>query len=139
MNFVQQVDSNGCVVACIAMITGKPYNEIKMNDFPDWNNQSGGITADDRDKALVRNGIWPRRQVDNILNPGSLYTVSVASLNRKGGMHQVVVDCRFDMFKVYDPQMGNEGMEFYTVHTLLSFGDTVEVINVNELMEIEEA
>ncbi len=131
INHVRQEDSHGCVIACIAMVAGKTYAEVRRC-FPTYgDNPTSGIQADKRDIVLVRNGIWPIRHTDLNLYPDKLYIVSVPSLNIEGGMHSVVVDCTGDAMELLDPQMGNDGKQWYTNDRMRSFGDVLEVINTN--------
>lgn len=127
LKHVMQEDSHGCVIACIAIITGRSYQEIKK-DFPDFEDNSKGIGADERDLVLVRHQMLPVRTVDTHLYADKVYLVSVPSLNIEATMHAIVIDCRTDVsFKVYDPQAGIEGKKAYTSDSMLSWADVTEI------------
>lgn len=44
---------------------------------------------------------------------GKVYLARVASLNTRGGMHQVIIDCRGEQAVVLDPAQGFEDKFYY--------------------------
>ena len=44
---------------------------------------------------------------------GKVYLVTVASLNTRGGLHQIIIDCRGEKTVVFDPAQGFENKFYY--------------------------
>lgn len=50
---------------------------------------------------------------DSAIDDGSVYLLTVASLNSDGGMHSIIVDLRGKNEKVFDPNKGVDGKRYY--------------------------
>lgn len=130
IKLVQQEDSCGCVIACIAMVLGKTYQEI-----------AGYFTDDER----YRKGVNWERQLEvmagfnikwRFITPpedtlyGHVYMVTVPSLNTLSGNHAVVFDFQDEeTARVLDPQNGVEGKKYYNYGTssIMSFTEVLKV------------
>lgn len=55
--WVRQEDRCGCGIACLAMITGQSYHEVKSAWPTDWDFQEDGILIDDAMQYLGDRGI----------------------------------------------------------------------------------
>jgi hypothetical protein len=120
---VQQDDDKSCTLACIAMVTGASYAELKKNVM------QVPVPHSEVDRLLYANGMYPLRSVYTTLFAGKTYIVAVPSLNFKGGMHSIVVqtgETPEDPFVILDPQEGREGREFYTLENLISWEGPIE-------------
>ena len=126
--FVQQPDNLTCTVACVAMIAGVSFDDalfahIDLGKPPYAENESM--------IALVRLGVFSRKQIDNQLIEGRLYMADVPSINVLGVMHAIVIDTRNkDSIKVYDPQQGKENIKHYTYEILQGFSNLIWCIKV---------
>lgn len=99
-----------CVVACIAMVTGRPFEEVECDVLTQG--MAVPMIPDAYMDFLVQKNMFPMPVSANAPNPfifGQLYLVTVASLNHMSGLHMVVIDYRGDYPKVYDPQEGRDG------------------------------
>ena len=120
---VMQQCPRSCAVACIAMVTGKPFDEIrKQASQPNL----GDVEADN---LLAANGVRPTRSYYNELKPGNIYLMHVPSLNLRASMHCIVVDCRED-FKVLDPNKGRDGADVYDEKTVKAWGSLIKIDNI---------
>lgn len=109
VNFVQQPSSVTCVHACLAMVTGIPVESL-VERFGDR-----GLAFDSKATVLVENKIWPVNTTfrDHPFDTCGVYLVGTCSLNLPGKMHCVVVEASSDGYRVYDPNKGRQGKDFY--------------------------
>jgi ABC-type bacteriocin/lantibiotic exporter with double-glycine peptidase domain len=121
LNHVMQLDSEGCGIACIAMLVNKSYSEIRdlVVDIP--------ITQRILEDLLYQLDIRFRKPAYDDLVPDRLYIVCVPSLNNIGGMHYIIVDMRGTM-KVYDPNKGRIDVSIYDHNNLMSWGRVLEIL-----------
>jgi hypothetical protein len=109
ITFQQQPTPNSCVSATLAMLLDKDVNDViaefhdkymdkvvEIHDYLDDNNI-------EYRKCFTCQAQW---------EPGYIYKLCVPSLNILGGQHAILVDFRKD-FKLYDPNMGREGVKYY--------------------------
>jgi len=129
ISLVNQQDDKSCVVACIAMITGKPYEEIracfKEDDIP--------VYPHAQDAVLCKYGFVTKRNTLQSLYPHGIYILSVPSLNTPAQMHAVVLDTTD--YVIYDPQQGRPDRKFYTYSMIQSWGAADEIISWETLLE----
>lgn len=126
IKLVNQREDNDCVLACIAMVTGKKYQYLRDKYSPKL-----PMNLDEQNIILVKEGIYPREVKDNrYLSKGGLYIVATPSLNKPGVMHALVIDCQTDDWKVYDPQKGRPCYKYYIKATFKQWYDAIEIIKV---------
>ena len=89
---VQQRDEASCVAACLAMVTGRPQDEIEVPD---------GATAPDAACWLAMQGIWAEAR--DYPQDGCLHLLDIPSLNHPGMLHNVVLDLRDGHAVLRDP------------------------------------
>lgn len=109
MKLVQQKDDYSCGVACIAMVTGKPYDEVRAL----VSEHSIGLHPRDVDFLLGQLGVEYSRLMYPELCKCVPHIITVPSLNIVGGLHYVVADVSEGVLCVLDPQRGREGRKFY--------------------------
>jgi hypothetical protein len=110
INFVQQKE-NGCVLACIAMMTNIPLKMVE-DAYPEFDGI--GLSTIDTIRIFNRLGYEPIQYVNPIMFPKRLYMCGIASLNNLGGLHAIVVYCKSDgTMDIYDPLEGIEGKLIY--------------------------
>lgn len=119
---VQQPNGSACVVACCAMVSGRPYDEVRALAGKD------ALGSDEEDRLLVRLGILPRRSESQSLRHGRIWLATVPSLNKRATNHRIVIDTR-DGCDVYDPNEGRDGVDIYTLNDLKSWTHLTEVIH----------
>ena len=111
MNIINQRTDRDCVIACIAMWTCNPYEEILSafeGKFGDEWLTKYGVTSDQQGELLRYFGIIP---VTISTCPTECTGIlSFPSLNVPAGGHALF----WSNGKVYDPQNGREGKKFYT-------------------------
>lgn len=107
MRLIQQRTSDDCVICCVAMVAGLSYEQAAaaFDDKPPYNEMHELI-------ALTRLGIFIVQERTAIYD-NSLIILTVPSLNFPGYNHRIVLDTRVPGYKVYDPQNGVPGKEFY--------------------------
>lgn len=113
MKTIKQQDEFGCVIACIAMATGKTYKAVRNEvarywDFMHRNRIFDGMNDADQSCVLYKLGYksWTahvcnnkrRKDIASMLR-GTPATLSVPSLNYKGKFHAVYWDGK----KLHDP------------------------------------
>ncbi len=109
ITFVQQPTSDSCVSACLAMLLGIPVERVleefhdryKAHEVKPFDYLAGKIQAHypvDAEEDLE----WDR-----------VYLLGVPSLNIRGGMHAVLLDTRGGKLRLYDPNVGKAGREYY--------------------------
>lgn len=103
---ITQKDTNGCVVACIAMALNKTYEEVAFTCVRNMNhpglNQKGLTTFETR---LLLQLVAPDipHMLSELMLPNRRYLVGVPSLNNVGGAHCVLVQVYDDTYELYDP------------------------------------
>lgn len=128
MERVQQQDDFSCGVACVAMVTGRSFEEVAKD-----HGVRQGMCAEDMDALLVLYGMAFERQLYPTLKPGSTYIVTVPSLNRVGGLHFIVVrtkeftDATSLSADILDPQYGRA--DNYEEFLLTSWAEAVRILN----------
>jgi len=130
IKLINQKDDISCTLACVAMVTGKKMGTIKMAA------EELGIKPPCDNLEFLRLltffqvlGI-PNNVSDEMIYSDALYKVSVPSINSKRGLHAVVIDTRHGDIRVYDPQRGREGKEFYTAENIKSFSSPIKIIDI---------
>ena len=113
---VQQPSDVTCVHSCLSMITGIPVPDLVER----FGNR--GLAVDSKFTVLVEHGIWP---VNTTFQPHpfdtcGVYIVGTCSLNRPGDMHCVVIEASEDGYRVYDPNEGREGKDYYRDEDVMS-------------------
>jgi len=110
INKVQQ-QQNGCVLACISMMTNVPLEKV-YDAYPEFNGE--GVNTVDTVRIFNRLGYEPIQYVNPLMFPKRLYMCGVASLNNLGGLHAIVVYCKEDgAMDIYDPLDGIDGKLIY--------------------------
>jgi hypothetical protein len=103
-----------CTTTCIAMAVGTPVGELGVDLDTAYGFKDCGIW-------LAERGIW-LRMCDRAerFRPGTVYLVSVRSLNRIGGDHALLLDTRpgasnddDSEWLTFDPNTGIEGKKVY--------------------------
>ena len=128
---VRQEHQAGCMLACIAMVTGKTYKEIQkiaevfldLPDSHDWDTR--GIGNTEMMEILMSQGFegdfYPC-DVPEKYKADSVAIVAVPSITRMRVLHVVVVErVDYELF-VFDPQEGN-GCLVYDAFTIRSWAD----------------
>ena len=111
ITLVNQQEKTDCVAACIAMIVGVDINKVKK--AAKEINLSFPMTNIDSVKLLCFFSVVGIMQTDESLYSGKIYKVGVASRNSVG-LHSLIIDLRSKKIKVYDPQNGVYGKNFYS-------------------------
>lgn len=110
----KQPTQKSCVSTCFAMLANLPAEEVieKYHDgYVSGQMSPIYISAELGIEAV------PMSSISRALHFGSIYLVSAQSLNYPQVSHQIIVDCRWDDgYRIYDPQMGNDGSKFYVPH-----------------------
>lgn len=117
MKFVQQPTHDTCTSACLAMITGKPVEQViaEYDHLHKSGESNSSIYLDENKIAHVEGGLhgW--------VATCGLHLLCVPSLNIVGGLHNILllvweseekgVFCK----QIFDPAMGREGKKYYTM------------------------
>lgn len=119
MHIVQQRE-NGCVLACIAMLTNISLDAV-YEVYPEFN--GNGVSTEDTLLILKRLGYDPVQYVQPKCFPKRSYIVTAPSLNKPGHNHAVVIS----NLHVYDPNNGT-GKKYYTTDTLFSWSEVIELV-----------
>lgn len=121
IKLVNQECGQSCGIACVAMVTGKPFANIRqqVTHVP--------ISQRTMEHLLTDNGVRFNKPVYDDLLPDRVYIMAVPSLNKSGSMHYVVADTR-GVLDIYDPlNHGEDGGDFYTPSKLISWGRLLEI------------
>ena len=105
---VKQEDDDGCVSACVAMVANYSYKDVR--------DLAGDKTTGFKEMLhlLARFGCVGIPSVEPTMAAASgIYILTVASLNRPGGLHCIVVDNQDGMFRIQDPNTGVDGKNWY--------------------------
>ena len=109
-----QPTGNTCVCTCIAMLTGKPAQEV----IDKWHTRYYS-SQEWLGDILEEEGVsftYPVANEPHRLDPGKVYLLTVASLNIEGSFHQLIVDWRSSAPVVLDPAKGRTpGSKYYTL------------------------
>lgn len=112
IKFVQQPTADSCTSACLSMLTGIPIHDVIETFHYDWKAKKSNPAV-----FLNRNGF--NYEVNH--NPfchtaewGSVYLLTVPSLNIVGGLHHIIMDLRSDTEVILDPNYGKAGKKYYT-------------------------
>ena len=127
---IKQEDGNGCVIAAIAMATGKSYKEVAENTDRDFIKY--GMTELDKVAVIEKLGFQWEHLYPPDLSEEGIYLIAVPSLNLIGHFHCIVVECNEHGYKVFDPQVGNHHKFTYTNDTLISYGEVIKVCKKDE-------
>jgi hypothetical protein len=119
---IVQINDRSCVAACLAMITGRSSKEV-FDEFHDSYINGKTRLCDYLEKHSIP---FELKTIRDHVRPGTVYLLSVPSLNIRGGMHQVVLDTRGDICVVYDPAKGKED-KFYYVYDNPKFTNQVSL------------
>jgi hypothetical protein len=106
---LQQPNDQTCVHTCLAMITGKPVDQL-ISRFGDQTIGFYEIAT-----VLVEHRLFPvyTTEQQHPFYASGVYLVAAPSLNRPGLLHQLVVEAGPDGYIVHDPQAGREGKDCY--------------------------
>lgn len=102
MQFVtQQNRSSGCGIACVAMISGKTYDQVRQLMFPDGRKRNFYTDWNDIKSALDKLNIRRDKRPFSVKNWESIDSRSIVACSKKksGNWHWVVVD----KGQVFDP------------------------------------
>lgn len=113
-SLVNQVDDMTCVHACLAMVTGRPIEDVIRIAG------AGALVSDQERMFLAVHGILTVDVPIHAPFTWAVYLVSAPSLNLPPQMHRLVVYADPDKTKgdpwiVLDPQSGRDGRKFYDV------------------------
>lgn len=110
-----QPTAMSCVCTCLAMLMDEPVIDVVSKYHEDYFNKQ----TLDMDEILRNEGFIFKHELAGrvqTLMPGAIYVLTVASLNIKGGLHQVLVDYRDPAQPVaLDPAKGYPDRKYYTV------------------------
>lgn len=114
IKFVQQPTPDSCTSACLAMLTGISVDTVIGEFHHKWKSSATNCNpmtylADNDFDCLVNHDPFNHR-----VKWGSVYLVTVSSLNIEGGLHHIVLDMRGNEEIVLDPNMGRSGKKYYT-------------------------
>lgn len=120
MKLVTQEDDDGCVHACIAMVTGQSYKDVRAVDRHE-------LSMFRVISILSYFGYIGEPQTYPVLplTSATVALVTVPSLNIPGGNHQVVWVA--DDLKVFDPNEMRAGRKWYTTQTMKSWSEVIIV------------
>lgn len=117
MEFQQQPTPDTCTSACLAMITGKPVEQV-ISEY-DAKHKNHESTAS---QYLIENGIEiVHGSVNAQIISCGLFLLCVPSLNIVGGLHNILClvwhnkDDGLYYKQIFDPVMGREGRKYYTM------------------------
>lgn len=131
IKLVTQKRDNDCVLACLAMVSGKNLDEIHQLclDFKGDISYSG-ITLLETLYLLTKLQINYILYAHPIIVSDRLYMLTVPSLNMQGGNHCIIVySDEFLNFTVLDPaQEDGKDYRYYTPEKLLGYSEVVEII-----------
>lgn len=126
---VKQECPNSCSVACIAMVAGVTFDDVREKI------SRPALGQTETDHLLVYYGILPTRH-SNDMQPNALYIATVPSLNKPGRMHSIVIDTRNGYMEVYDPNFGRENVKVYTSDDAFNWGSLTKITYCrNEVIE----
>lgn len=110
-----QPTGNTCVCTCIAMLTGKPAQEV-VDKWHDLYYSHHEPLMDILEEEGLRVECHYSAGSPRIL-PGKLYMLTVPSLNVEGSLHQVLVDWRDEAVGpvCLDPAKGLPDRKYYTL------------------------
>jgi len=132
IKLVNQYDNLSCVLACMSMVTGKKIETVKSVI------EKINIKAPLTNMQLLRTLSYfrvlalPVNTSDESLYRGSLYIITVPSLNCERGNHAIVADARGDELLIYDPQDGVEGKKFYDESNLKNWSSPIKIIDISK-------
>lgn len=122
MKLQKQTLHNSCLSACVAMLTGRPVEEVTAQ-YHDLIWSGMPIT-----EVLRQEGV-PFQELSLKANQvwfGRVYLACVPSLNLPGSFHAIIIDARGDEMEVLDP--APEGKQQYTAENLHSWILECEVV-----------
>lgn len=110
---------NSCASTCVAMLLGRPVQDVvnELHDaymadvcaLPHYLHRHGV-----KFKPAVSDGGAPDGYVENRIEFGHLYLLTVPSLNMDATLHFILLDARDDKaVATLDPNMGREGKRYY--------------------------
>lgn len=108
MEHIQQKDHDGCTHACVAMVTGEDYDEVRLQT------PHAASTLEILYLLAANGAIGIIQPLPNEFVPGMKYIVTVPSLNIKGGNHCVVVFLQQNSLMVFDPNRNLPGKLWYS-------------------------
>ena len=130
---VRQTHPKGCVIACLAMVTGLHYDTIllaALELFPDFLPEKRGISSEEMITILDDLEFsWESCFPVKFLHEG-LHIATVPSLTTIGQGHCIVID-NTEGFVILDPQEGNPGKLVYADGMLKTYSDVIRVWKEN--------
>ncbi len=106
----KQVQPNGCMSACLAMLLGRHVNDVSAEFNTKYHTLEVEPVAYAHAQGLTLE--YPEQgPLSDILFPDFIYIAVVPSLNTPGMLHAIIVDVRdSNNVKVYDPATGQQYM-----------------------------
>ena len=105
MRLVTQLENQGCLRACLAMIAGVEYADVPEHCGWSYNDALGWLRQRGIESKPMLTNATPRE--------GSVYIVCSPSLNLMTSLHAMVWDCRLPQSVLLDPNSGREGKKAY--------------------------
>jgi len=130
INLVNQDDNVSCVLACVAMLTGKKLVQVRTGAI------KIGLTPPlnviEQAKLLATFKLAWTPTIEEVIYKGNIYILKVSSLNTIAGQHSIIADCRSGEIEIFDPQNGVKDKNFYTVDNFKNFSTPVRIIDPYE-------
>lgn len=119
INHIKQKHSNGCGVACAAMVSGVSYNTAveayKRICGTETSSKIVSVTHRLLDTLLIALNRTPRRDLSDIYGEiefGHVYIMGIPPQQGKTG-HYVVLDTRKNKYVLHDPLISRNGKLVY--------------------------
>lgn len=114
MKIVKQRDRTGCGLACVAMITGQTYWQVRRKVIPDDPSRPYATTAKDLN-SLSKN-IAPKMISTNSWEKVPNLAIVAVGKRKSGNWHWVVFQRKNDIAVFYDPWTASARTDFGKVH-----------------------
>ena len=129
MKMIKQRNDNDCMLAAVAMVAGKEYDDIYTPEFVQKVVDARGCNHELTMEVMARAGLKPwtiyvHGHLDSYerrLLLGRTAVFSVASLNNRGGGHAVAWDGR-DVFDP-SPKLIYQWLEHLVIETIYTFDE----------------
>ena len=144
IELINQIDDSTCLHATTAMVTGRTVesliDEYGTGGNPDENKD--GLSDRQSVRVLMQHMILPIPVHGFLSHPFpdyGVFKVSAPSLNRPGRLHALIVTSHpKEGYKVFDPQNGRDGKQWYSMNAMQPNGDEprVSYVSVLELLDM---
>lgn len=133
LELVTQRTDKDCGIACAAMVTGLPYEEVYEALGP------GPVCDDESARFYVQNNVLPQPQLSGgRFLWGGLYEAAVPSKNFPARTHLIVIDLRDgSSFLVFDPQQGT-GNKYWTTEDFLGDNGIASWCAITQMIDCSE-